>query len=461
MTSMSKFAPTEEELDFAKASMPVITPTITQKQSKYAPSEDEMAFAAASMAEPISDEIPWYKSYPAALAKGLTKGVISLGEAFGGLPQHRGKREEQEEQRAEFLEKVLPSEKGTPEEYLERAGKIAPSALSGTGGVAQALVRTGVAAAGGQAAKEFGAGETVQSLAELPAFLSPRLGKKIIPTKKQEPIIKAARELGLKEESIAPLIQSEKKQKILSKVASRSEKTQTHLGNVREEMNKLYEHLEAQPFAKNSLSKSDQNILMHGFKDKFSKLPDELRKKIAPDFKDLITGPIDGEKLINFWKDLNYHIKKGESQLGILKDPIAKSMNKIAPEFGKDFQNINELYSRYAGIRNGLKPNTVSKFFEKANPYKILGAIVTGYQPLLIEAVGEAAARKLSTELLLNPRFQNLSKQMVNALNENKVVHAQKVFEHMKNLIEKISPETYQEIEDIDFPNLGQQESNK
>lgn len=451
MTSLNKFAATEDELDFARASMPIVEPKKPTAKSKYSATPEELEFASASMAEPMKEEIPWYKSYPAAAIKGLTKGIISLGESFGGLHQPRGMKEEQEQQRAELLEKALPSEEGFVEGTLQRGGKILPTALAGPGGIINALVRTGVAALSGETAKELGAGETGQAIAELPAFLTPSLGKKIIPTKKQEPIVKAARELGLTEEAIAPLIQNEKKQKALSKLAFRGEKTQAKLGNVKEEMSKLYENLEAQPFARNVLSKSDQNNLMYGFKEKFSKLPDELRKKIAPDFKDLISGPIDGEKLINFWKDLNYHIQKGESRLGILKDPISKSMNKIAPEFGKDFQTINELYSRYAGIRKILKPSTISNFFEKTMKYRIIGGIVTGYYPILLETLGEAAARKIATEMLTNPRLQNISKQLVKALNENKLKLAQNLATALRNEIGENNPEIYEDLTEIDF----------
>lgn len=453
----TKYSPTEEELDFAMASMPTMEnkPKSTSiSKSKYAPTEEEMDFANASMNEPISEEIPWYKSIGSAALKGFTKGIVGLGQSFGGLMQTPLKNQEEEVQREETLNEILPSEEGFIEGVAERGGKILPGVLAGPGGIGQALLRTGIAATSGETAKKLGFGETVQNLAEIPALLTPGLKGKISPTSKQKEIVAEARRLGLSEKEITPLIQSEKKQGILKKFASRGDRTQKILKGSKEAVENLYDTIGASPSAKNVINKDVYNKLTSNFTSQFEKLPDELRKKIAPDVKDLIRGDVTGEKLINFWQDLNHYIKKGDSKLGILKDPILKAMKGVSPEFAKDFQITNQLYARSAQIRRSLSPkdeNIVMKFLEATAPYQLIGSVISGYYPAMITVLGEVGARKLASSMLTNPRFQNIGKQMVHAASENKIQLAMNLKDVLKKDLEEDSPEAAMLLDYVDF----------
>lgn len=450
---ISKYTPTQEELDFAMSSMPVIEQRkISLQKSKYAPTEEEMDFANESMNMPVQQEIPWYKSYPASLGKGLVKGVVQLGEMFGGLHIPENQRVEEEDIRASTLEHFLPSNEGKVEETLERSGKILPSIASGGAGIIPTVVRAGSAAIAGQTAKEAGFGETGQAVAETLATLTPKFSKNITPTKAQKEIVQEARRLGLSEKELVPLVQSEKKQKILSKFASRGEDMQDILKGSKKAVDNLYNVLEQSPNAKNAISDQNKRKLMIGFKDKFENLPDELRKKIAPDFHDLINGEITGDKLINFWQDLNHHIKKGNTKLGTLKDPILKAMDEVSPEFAKDFQSINKLYQNSAKIRQRLNPRDegiLSKLLSKTAPYRAIAGFITGYQPLLIEALGEVAGKSISKNMLTNPRLQNIGVQMMHAASENKIQLAKNLKEILKK--ESRNEEFSEILDEIDF----------
>jgi hypothetical protein len=222
----------------------------------------------------------------------------------------------------------------------------------------------------------------------------------------------------------------------------------------KEAVENIYETIQASDHAKNVISPENHKKLITGFKNQFEKLPDELRKKISPDFKDLIDGDITGEKLINFWQDLNHYIKKGDGKLGILKNPILKAMEGVSPEFSQDFQIANKLYAQSAKIRKTLNPkeeNIVSKFLDATAPYQLAAAIYSGYYPAMIGVLGEVGARKLGAAMLTNPRFQNISKQMINAASENKIQLAMNLKNVLKKDLEKIDPDTAELLEYMDF----------
>lgn len=454
MTSLNKFSPTADELDFARASMPIVEPKKPIAKSKYSATPEELEFASASMAEPMKEEIPWYKSYPAAAIKGLTKGIISLGESFGGLHQPRGMKEEQEQQRAELLEKALPSEEGFVEGALERGGKILPSALAGPGGITSALVRTGAAALSGETAKKLGAGETGQAIAELPAFLAPGLGKKIIPTKKQAEVVSEARRLGMTEKEIAPLIQSEKKQAALSKYAFKGDNTKEILQGSKKAVGNIYNALSESEVAKKTITPEIYQEMTEGFKKSFEKIPSEMLKKIAPDIKIMIEGDITGEKMMNFYHKLNHYINKGDAQLGLLMNPLKKSIESVSTELAKDFKMANKLYERSAKIRKSLNPKSeewFSKLMRGSAPYRMAAGILSGYYPILLEAIGEQATRQLATKMLTSPRFQNLTKQMIDAAANNQFKLAMNVKDILKNEIEDDVPEAAALLDHLEF----------
>lgn len=389
-------------------------------------------------------ENPWYQSFASAAAKGVIKGVIGLGENFGPLLQSPQQKLKEKGEREESLEQILPSEKGTTEALLERGGEILPAVVSGPGGIVSKLIRTGLAAASGEAAKELGFGETGQAIAELPALIGPGLKGKISPTKAQQPIVEEARRLGLTEKEIAPLIQSEKKQSILKKFASRGDKTQEILKGSKAAVDNLYQTIGASPAAKNVISNEVKNKLAINFKKQFEQMPEELKKKIAPDVKDLIRGEITGEKLINFWQDVNHYIKKGDGKLGLLKQPILEAMQGVSAEFAKDFQVANQLYAKSAKIRRSLSPkdeNIVSKFIDATAPYQLIGAVVSGYYPAMVTVVGEIGARKLASAMLLNPRYQNLAKQITHATAENNVQLALNLKKILQDEMQEETPE--------------------
>ncbi len=434
---------TQDEKEFADFYMPDVGETRIS-DSKNSPTINEMEFADYALQQPTEEESPWYKSYPAALGKGIVKGVVQLGESFGGLRAPPQQKAEEEEKRSEVLKEYLPSEEGFVEGALERGGKLLPGVLAGPGGVGQAVARSGAAAISGETAKKYGFGEMGQAIAELPALLSPGLAKTILPTKGQKEIVTEARRLGLSEKEIAPLIQAEKKLTIGKKFSYRGDNVQKVLKGSKEAVGNLYTTLEESAAGKNIIPKEVANTFFKDLEKPFAKITDAAYKKIQPDYQKLIDGDITGEKLVNFWQKLNKYISKGDPELGLIKGPLKNAMKGVSPEFSKDFEIINDLYARSAKIRKALSPkdeNIVMKFMEATAPYQVVGSLLSGYYPAMATVLGEVGARKLATYSLTNPRFQNLGKQIVKAAADNKVQLADNLMKVFKKELEEEIPD--------------------
>ena len=75
--------------------------------------------------------------------------------------------------------------------------------------------------------------------------------------------------------------------------------------------------------------------------------------------------------------------------------------------------------------------------------------IFTGNPIYIAELVGENATRKLATQFLLNPRFQNLSDKFVTAINKGKVPAVMNIVDEMKKLVKKTKALDEDELDGI------------
>ena len=185
--------------------------------------------------------------------------------------------------------------------------------------------------------------------------------------------------------------------------------------------------------------------------DKLYDMPSNVRDKIRSDFKQLVGSPMTGNSLIKFYRDINSVMGNKTKQLSTLKDSIQKGISKIDPNLAMDFAATNTLYSKYADISNRLKPTIASDLLSATTIPKVIYGMFSGNYPLIYEAVGEQAARKLSSELLLNPRFQNLSKQIVSSLNSGKIPVTTKLMDKFIEYTSEVDPDLASQIEEFDW----------
>lgn len=383
--------------------------------------------------------------------KGSIEGVTRLGRMMG--PTFEENPEKLLESQTEKLEELLPTEEGYFERGLRRGLKQAPSVMAFPGSALQTLPRAIAAGFIGEASKDLGAPEWAQTAAELTAYIGPDITKKLIEAGKNKDIIKAARELGISDEALTPILQSNFKQKWLSKIAPRRGTTEKALSQSKAELSETYNTLQNSEVALQELLEPEKEKLLHSFFKSFKEMPAKVRKNVRTDLADLLNEPITGKSLINFFKDVNANLGPKTKQLSLLKSPIKNALKSISPELGNDFELINNLHSKFYPIAKKLKPSitndigtAVIKGLEKIG---IIGGILTGNYPTLITIVGEMASRKLAQQMLINPRLQQFSSKMIEALNQHKYGMAVKISNLIKNEIKKFDPETANKLENI------------
>jgi hypothetical protein len=340
------------------------------------------------------------------------------------------------------VEEFLPTREGFVESAAERAAETLPLLLGvpGAAGPLQAGIRAGAAGILGQTAEEAGFGETGQALAEIPAFVTPAMTGKLVAKKGQKRALDFMRRFGMSDAEITPVLQREGiKTNILAKAATKQGRAQKALDKTKKSLGSIYNSLRDDPRATAAMSPVDKQQVVSVLQKELELLPQEARKLVAGDFAELITGEITGSKLINFFQDLNFNIAKGNSVLTKIKDPVKAAIAKASPELAQDFGLANELYGKFATTANKLKPTTFDKFFSAGKALGLLGGFVTGNVPLIAETVGISGAKSLAREMLINPRFQNLSGKLV---------------EQLQNEIAKTDPDAAQQLRAIDIDEL-------
>jgi len=185
-------------------------------------------------------------------------------------------------------------------------------------------------------------------------------------------------------------------------------------------------------------------------------MPSGVREKIATDLKDLYKKPITGDSLINFVKDINHELGPKSKELSLLKKPIKEALETISPEMAKDFDLINDLFSRYYKISKRLEPNLMTDIIGASEAIALLTSLTTGYYPVMLKIAGEKTARVIAQQLLLKPRFQQIAEKTSEALMQNKFSVAKKLTDLMAHEIEKYSPELSGKLEGISEEDLSE-----
>jgi hypothetical protein len=433
-----------------------------KNQNAEPPSEEQEFFHAAKNIELPSDEygLTDLGEFGKTIGKGVIEGVSKLGRMMGPIPG-RESTEEQLEKQTENLNKLAPTEEGYFESSIRRGLKEAPSMLAFPGSKIATLPRSIAAGFLGEGAKELGLPEWAQSAAELTAYVGPDVMSKLLTSGKNKDIIQFAKQMGMNDEEITPLIQSEFKQKWLTKLSPKRGKTQESLTDTKKALDRSYSKLQEAPQAGLEISELENGKLINGIKEKLSTMPREVQEKIGADLEDLIGNKITGKSLMNFWKDINANLSGSTKELSTLKEPIKSALKTISPELAQDFEMVNSLYSRFYPLAARLKPTLTSDIISAAETIGILGGgamgVMYGDYSTLLTMFGEKGAKKIAQQMLINPRFQQLAEKTVIAVEQNKYGLVKKLVEDLKQEISKVNPEygkKLPELSEEDFDKL-------
>jgi len=345
----------------------------------------------------------------------------------------------------EAVDVLLPQhpEAGFAEKTIERGSEILPYLLGGEAALIPKLGRAGLAALLGQTTEELGGGELAQTGAEVLGLGLPGLRKKIVPKKAQEKSVEMLRRRGLTEKEIAPLIPSERKSALVGKLGARGFRTQKAAKRTREALGDLYSQISAEGEKLPILSSNRASLLESQLRDKLEKLPSSLRRPVEQDLTDLFKKPVKADELINFWQDINSHIDwrkmgHGKKRLNSLKETLFEGIKDISPDLAQDFETTNALYGKFNTLYKNLKPRDLDRLIALGETGAVIGGLLKFGPKGAIGALIPEVGRRVASEMLINPRLQNLTKQMVKATQANKIVIAKKISEQIeKELKEK------------------------
>jgi len=366
--------------------------------------------------------------------------VLGIGETFREAREGAMVSPEEFE---EGLEEQLPVQEGFLERALERAGEVAPTfAGSGLGAGGSAL-RALLMGAAGQGAEEVGLGQLGQAVAEIGAAGIPALGKTITPGfgRASRRVIEEGRRLGLTEQQIAPLVSEERRLGVLGKGARKGKRVASALEETKKGLASSFDHLRTLDVSNISIPAGQQKQLFGEVQKILEEVPQKTRNAIQEDLGLLFAENVTGSKIINFWQKLNSLPKDIRSRLGRIKEPLQKQLGDLSPELLNDFKVTNELFGRYAKVRKALAPSGFDDFMKNIMKGEVIGAVVYGSPAPIATLVGHEAARSLASEMLVNPRFQNLSRQIVSSLNQGKIAIANRAWNQLSDEVREISPE--------------------
>jgi len=296
-------------------------------------------------------------------------------------------------------------------------------------------------------------GRNVSEKAAGPA-IQQQLAKKFT----QGEIIAEGRRLNFTDAEIAPLLNSERRARFISKFANKGPRSEKVLNRTYDKLSNSYEALKGSEIAAKPFSKALQTKTASNLKQTLDDLPTIVKEGVSKDVQDFLKNPnMTGKNTIAFRQKVQKVISSDAEKyksLSPIKKVLDDAILESSPQLAKEYHGLNRLYEQYAGISKALKPGIVDKFVSKGEAVAGLGALLTFNYPFLGAVIGENAARRLATELLVNPRFQQLSTKMVSALNANKYQAAAKIAESMSKDIRPYSEELADDLEEIDWENF-------
>lgn len=353
----------------------------------------------------------------------------------------------------EFAEEKFPTQEKELEKYLERAGGIGAEALLTPGGLVSKGIKTLGGAALGHASEKLGAPDWAQAIAEsLPFFYSG--GKKIPLKPSQKNLGEFLRKQGLTENEIAPLLKSPEQIEMWSKFAKKGGPSKNLVNSIYEKSGRIYDSLEAAGKKAPSLSEKATEDFLLSLSEITDKMPVKYRNLIRGDVREFMYKGRGGfEDLTNLYKDINAVIgaeKGGKAIIGQIKEPLIKAMRSISPELAEDFQLANQLYGKRAQVASKLlNKSQVDELVDLGEAFQLGAGIFNGNMGLINKVISVAGGRRLAREMLVNPRLQNISTRIGEALKKNKYALAEKGLREFAKEIGKEDKDLEAELNEV------------
>lgn len=348
-------------------------------------------------------------------------------------------------QAEELMEKFLPTQEGFVEGALEKGAEIGTSFLTGgPGGLLRKGITSLLGGVASETTKQLGGGEIAQDIAALSTMSLPDLAKNIPAKKAQERVISFLRKKGFTENEITPLIQSPEKLSKMASFASKGEKTNQLMRDIYGKMGTVYEGIRNEGTNLPGLGREAADEFTTKFNSQLNKIPKFYKRQIKEEIEDLMNSEMKFSDFIDFDQAVNARIKGvsgGKAILGTLKKATAEAKQAISPELANDLSLANELYGKGVDVSKHLRTKEIEELFDLGEKVALISSIADQNVGLLTKVLGIGGARKIATELLTNPRLQNINKRMLKSIKDNRLPETMKLFEVFRKEAIKSNPE--------------------
>lgn len=329
------------------------------------------------------------------------------------------------------------------EKGLETTGNFLGTAALTPGasfrtGMRGATTAAGAVGAGGAEALGAGPGGQFAASLGLPAAVNMlnliRKGK-LMPTGKEAlALYNFLKAEGLSEAELAPILQSSRKSRLLGGLAQKTgrakkaiEASESALGRVYDKIKQAASHLPRATTAQETRFVHRLQDISNNLKKSKIKGPGKTDaiKKIDDMIHDVAANGISADEIIATWIDVNDAIdwksfKTGKKTLASIKEPMMDLFKEISPHHAREFANVNKSYSRLQNVAKVVEPNNIRKLISygegAATAYGVYEFITTGDTKKLKGIAFTKGVRHLATEMLINPRLNNLSGKLLIAI---------------------------------------------
>lgn len=406
----------------------------------------------------------------------FTQGILkALGYPAQLIEEHfPSYTQENIEKKLMHLQK-LTGVKPVPQEPISKEAKTGAeigqtlglaTVLGGPKTLGTRLGVTGEIEAGTRAAESAGLGKTGQTIA---GFSTPAIieivraikNKKYIPAPGEaQQLYERAKDLGMSDEELAPILATRSQVSTFGKLAGGTERTEKALEQSNISLRKLREDIVSKGKELGKLPKKVQNDLVKDFSDLREKLSKTLHP--APKEKELInfldnaidrlkSGNTTVDEIMNFRKSINA-IEGGETALGSLKEPMQKAIAKIDPKVAQDFKDYNQLYSMYAKNLSKINPDMLRNFLGAGEVEQILGSVFTG-EPLkaAVQSIRLPLFSRLSSRIITDPVLQSIHRSIGRAIQSGNKKLAKGAYVQLQKYVDREFPEESSEINWPDF----------
>ncbi len=453
------------------------------------------------------------KKSAASVARGAGSAILSTPRAITGLLKHGSEKlaekgKEQSGRESDFTKFIVKS-LGYPEKLLKKFGvptyeEISDwhrrkteglsddeelpelsglekgletgSAFLGGSLLSPASVgKSSLLAAGGAGAAAGlggGAGSQIGAAIGVPAIVNMI---SLIKRGKLSPTGKEARELyefgkskGMTDAELTPILQSKGRKDLLGGSAQPTRRAERAIEASEGAMGGLYSTLKDESSKLPRATPKQESRLLVRLDDvttdlRKSKLPPDAKKSVIEKIdkmkSDVFENGLGADEIIATWQDINDTVdwrsfKTGKKVLGQLKEPLSDTFKELSPKHFREFEILNNMWGKLQDTSRRVKPTDLTKFvkFGEAGIFghALINLATTGNPKALAIIAGQRGARVLASEMLTNPRLNNLMNKTIASMSKGTKESVQKsIREFEKGLREY--PEIY---EDFDFSSL-------